>query len=133
MDEDVTPSAVYELDHRTCLSLLATQRVGRLVFDDNPPAVVLVRFGVAGERLVLTSGEEELASRADRLVLVEVDGVDEHQRTGWSVLVRGRLEIVAEPDPDQGEQRTCIAIVGLTGRWVQGASRTPPVDQRGYL
>ena len=46
MDEEMTPSAAYELDHRTCLSLLATQRIGRLVFDDEPPAVLLVRFGV---------------------------------------------------------------------------------------
>jgi hypothetical protein len=133
MDEEVTPSAAYELDHRTCLSLLATQRVGRLVFDDEPLAVVLVRFGVAGERLVLTGDEEQLASRGDRHVIVEIDGVDEHQRAGWSVIVRGRLEVAAEPEPGREKQGTCIAILDLTGRWVRGASHTPSLDQRGYL
>jgi hypothetical protein len=133
MDEDVTPSQSYELNHRTCLGLLATQHIGRVVFDDEPPVVVLVRFGLADERLVLTDGEEQLASFVDRPVIVEVDGVDEHERMGWSVIVRGRLEVVAELEPDRGDQRTCIAIVDLTGRWVRGARRTPPLDQRGYL
>jgi len=133
MDEEMTPSAAYELDHRTCLSLLATQRVGRLVFDDEPPAVLLVRFGVTGERLVLTGGEEHLVDRRDRPVLMEVDGVDEHQRAGWSVIVRGRLEVVAELESDREEQTTCIAIVDMTGRWVRSARRMPPLDQRGYL
>ncbi len=132
MDDEVTPPQAYELDRRTCLSLLATQRMGRVVLDDEPPAVLLVRFGVAGERLLLTGGEEQLADRADRLVIVEVDGVDEHRRVGWSVIVRGRLE-VAGLEHDPGGRRTCIAIIDLTGRWVQGASRTPPLDQRGYL
>jgi nitroimidazol reductase NimA-like FMN-containing flavoprotein (pyridoxamine 5'-phosphate oxidase superfamily) len=133
MDEEVTPSQAYELDHRTCLSLLATQRIGRLVFDDEPPAVLVVHFGMAGERLVLTGGEEQLVNRADRTVVIEVDDVDEHQRTGWSVIVRGRLEVVAEMEPDHGQQRTSVAIVDLTGRWVRGARRIPPLDQRGYL
>jgi nitroimidazol reductase NimA-like FMN-containing flavoprotein (pyridoxamine 5'-phosphate oxidase superfamily) len=133
MNEDVTPSQAYELDHRMCLALLATRRVGRLVFANEPPAVLLVRFGVAGERLVLSDGEDQLANRADQPVVVEVDGIDECQRTAWSVVVRGQLEVAVEREPEQGEQRTCIAIVDLTGRWVQGARRTPPLDQRGYL
>jgi nitroimidazol reductase NimA-like FMN-containing flavoprotein (pyridoxamine 5'-phosphate oxidase superfamily) len=130
MDEDVTPAEAYDLDHRTCLSLLATQRVGRLVFAGEPPTVLIVHFSVTGERLVLTASEH-LADRADRLVVVEVDGVDARQRAGWSVMVRGKLEVMSEPEPDRGE--TCVALVDLTGRWVRGANRTPPLDQRGYL
>jgi nitroimidazol reductase NimA-like FMN-containing flavoprotein (pyridoxamine 5'-phosphate oxidase superfamily) len=130
MDDDVTPAQAYELDHRTCLSLLATQRIGRLVLDDEPPVVLPVRFSVTDERLVLTAGEE-LVNWADRLVLFEVDGLDEHQRAGWSVIVHGRLEAVTEAD--DGERSRCVAIVDLTGRWVRGAIRTPPLDERGYL
>jgi nitroimidazol reductase NimA-like FMN-containing flavoprotein (pyridoxamine 5'-phosphate oxidase superfamily) len=133
MEEKVTSAQAYELDHRTCLSLLTTRRVGRLVFAGEPPVVLVVRFGVSGERLVLDDFEEHLADCADRLVLVEVDGVDEHQHAGWSVMVHGKLEVVTELKPVRGERRLYVAIVDLTGRWVRGASDTPPLDQRSYL
>jgi nitroimidazol reductase NimA-like FMN-containing flavoprotein (pyridoxamine 5'-phosphate oxidase superfamily) len=130
MDDDVTPAVAYDLDDRTCLGLLATQRIGRLVVGDGDrPAVIPVHFSVTeGSLVVLPATGEDLTASIDQFVLFEVDGVDEHRQAGWSVVIRGRVETVSER-----ETYVSVAIVELSGRWVQGEHGAPPVDGRAYL
>jgi hypothetical protein len=128
MDDSEIMRTAFDLDHRTCLVLLATERFGRLVSGQSDPNVVPVRFALTGERLAImaTDGAGPPGAPGDRVVL-EVDGIDERRRVGWSVIVHGRL--VASESPGQLD----VTILELTGRWV-GALRTlPPLDSRAYL
>jgi|SoiMethySBSTD1v2_1073268.scaffolds.fasta_scaffold870088_2 hypothetical protein len=129
MSDDVTPAVAYDLDHRTCLGLLATQRIGRLVIAGDQPAVIPVHFTVTeGSLVVVAATAEDLIVDVDEFVLFEADGVDEQQQAGWSVLMRGRIERRAERGTP-----VSVAIVELSGRWVRGEHTSPPLDGRAYL
>jgi len=123
MTDDLTPAASFDLDQQTCLGLLATQRMGRLVVGGNSPTVLLAEFTVVdGAALLIGAVDVDLTD--SQWVVFEVEGIDEHQHLGWSVILRGPLE-------GTGERR--MTIVELTGRWVRSARRTPPLDGRAYL
>lgn len=84
-----------------CLELLATHHFGRVAVDDDEgPAVLPVNYVLDRGSVVFRTDEGtklDAATRRDRISF-EVDHVDEDARTGWSVLVRGRAEEIAEPD-----------------------------------
>jgi hypothetical protein len=129
MDEEETPRAGFELDRRTCSVLLATERVGRLVTANPDLDVLPVRFTLHGEQQLAVArldGRSPPGEPGDRVV-IEVDGVDEGQRVGWSVVVHGRLLASASAG------RVDVAIVDLTGRWVSWPRPLPPLDGRAYL
>jgi hypothetical protein len=128
MDDEGFPRAAFELDHRTCIALLATQRVGRLVVREPDLDAVPVRFALCAERLAIVAvdGIGAPGQPGDRIVL-EVDGIDEQRRAGWSVIVRGRL--CASTSPGQFD----VTILDLTGRWVSAPRPLPPLDGRAYL
>jgi nitroimidazol reductase NimA-like FMN-containing flavoprotein (pyridoxamine 5'-phosphate oxidase superfamily) len=89
-----------DLSRDECLSLLAGQRIGRVVvvlpngkplirpvnyaFDDSTKSVV-IRTGLGSKfHALLTAAEAEF----------EIDGIDESTRTGWSVIISGVTEEV---------------------------------------
>jgi len=83
-----------ELTKDECFRLLAGTHLGRVVLvDDRGPIALPVNF-VLDQHTVLFRTDEgtklDVAVRRGR-VAFEIDGVDEATRTGWSVLVRGRL------------------------------------------
>ena len=128
MDDEEIPAAGYELDHRTCLVLLATERVGRLVVGETGPTVTAVRYAVTEDRVVVVGLDGSLpAGQPGDRVVMEADGIDRGREAGWSVVVHGRL--VASSSPDE----LTITPHELTGRWVRGPHRVPPLDERGYL
>jgi len=128
MDDSEIGRTAFDLDHRTCIVLLASERFGRLVSGQPDPNIVPVRFALTGERLAImaTDGAGPPGVPGDRVVL-EVDGIDERRRVGWSVIVHGRL--VPSDSPDQLD----ITILELTGRWVGAPRPLPPLDRRAYL
>jgi hypothetical protein len=128
MDDEEIPAAGFELDHRTCLVLLVSERVGRLVEGSPTLAVTPVRYSVTGDRVSVVGIDGGLppGRSGDRIVL-EVDGIDEQRQVGWSVVVRGYLETSASAGQFD------ITELALTGRWVRGSYRVPPSDDRGYL
>lgn len=78
-----------------CMELLATQPVGRIAFiDAGEPVILPVNHAVTGLDVVFrtTVGSKLEAALRGAVVAFEVDGWDDLYRTGWSVLVRGRLE-----------------------------------------
>lgn len=84
-----------------CLELLASVPVGRVGFVDAGEVTILpVNHVVHGRTVVFRSAAGAKLATADRrsLVAFEVDRLDEDERTGWSVLIRGRAE---EVEPHQ--------------------------------
>jgi nitroimidazol reductase NimA-like FMN-containing flavoprotein (pyridoxamine 5'-phosphate oxidase superfamily) len=80
------------LSREACLALLATRQVGRLVYVDvEGPAAVPVNYAMAGEDIVFrVAGGATRAAMDLPMIAFEVDAVDDHMHTGWSVLIRGR-------------------------------------------
>jgi CBS domain-containing protein len=89
------------LDTDECLRRLRSAPVGRLAFvRDGDPVVLPVNHGLDGMRVVFrtTWGSKLEVAQAAGTAAFEVDGFDDTSRTGWSVLVRGRLSTVYEAD-----------------------------------
>jgi hypothetical protein len=90
VDEPSNPAELVELDRATCLELLATQHVGRLIVDGAEPVVRVVNYTAFEHAIMFRSDPgphvDELLGRP---VVFEADMVDEQTRSGWSVVVRG--------------------------------------------
>jgi len=134
---------LFALDPATCRTLLRTQHVGRLVTAGAEPRVAPVNYVVVDDFVAFnTRSTEDIGRRAGRDVLFEVDMFDERTRSGWSVVVRGRLH-EAPPDLDTDALDTwapggiahalVIAIESLTGRLLRGAIDAPIDAPSGYL
>ena len=83
-----------------CLELLDTHHFGRVAVDDEAGPVILpVNYLLDKGSVVFRTDEGtklDAASRRDRISF-EVDHIDEEQRLGWSVLVRGKAEEIVDP------------------------------------
>jgi uncharacterized protein len=84
-----------------CLTLLASKPYGRLAYlDAGAPAIVPVNHLVDGSSVVLRSldGGKLGAAVFERPVAFELDDLDFVTRSGWSVVVRGRAEVIDDAD-----------------------------------
>ena len=82
-----------------CLRLLESVPVGRVSFCTDGEVVTLpVNHVVDGQDVVFRTDRGSKLSAADRRdhVAFEADDYDPRTRTGWSVLVKGRAEVVRE-------------------------------------
>ncbi len=88
------------LDRDECLSLLATQRVGRVGLCEDRPLILPVVFGVLEGDVVFRTGPgAKLVSAAlHRTVAFEVDEYSVEAGTGWDVDVVGIAEEIVRPD-----------------------------------
>jgi nitroimidazol reductase NimA-like FMN-containing flavoprotein (pyridoxamine 5'-phosphate oxidase superfamily) len=87
------------LDREQCLELLQTVPVGRLVFTEHAlPAVQPVNFRLwDGDVVIRIAGGAKLASAVGNLIVAfEADELDANLRSGWSVTVVGRAELITE-------------------------------------
>jgi nitroimidazol reductase NimA-like FMN-containing flavoprotein (pyridoxamine 5'-phosphate oxidase superfamily) len=83
-----------------CLRLLASVPVGRVgFFADGEITVLPVNHVLDRQDLVFRTahGSKLSAAWEQALVAFEADHYDEQTRTGWSVLVTGKAELVYEP------------------------------------
>jgi uncharacterized protein len=88
------------LDRRTCLALLGTASVGRLVFTHRAlPEVLPVNFLLDGDSVVIRVGDASRAAGGamDTVVAFEADQIDTASRTGWSVTVIGHTREILDP------------------------------------
>ncbi|RYE80291.1 MAG: pyridoxamine 5'-phosphate oxidase family protein [Myxococcales bacterium] len=109
-------SNLRELGREECVSLLGSQRVGRLAFtDDSGPDVLPVNYVMDGDDLLIVTTAYGAIARAttNGRVAFEVDELDAPTESGWSVVVRGRatrespLDLPAErPHPWADGTRT---------------------------
>jgi uncharacterized protein len=148
MPDDAQPAELRELDRDACLTLVATQQVGRLVLAGDVPFVVPVNYVLAdGALLFRTDSGSRAAATHGEVVVFEVDVVDAVGHAGWSVIVRGAAEDVTERAAADSDLRNRLApwapgpkdrwmrvsMEEVTGRWVRGAAQPWAPDERGYL
>jgi nitroimidazol reductase NimA-like FMN-containing flavoprotein (pyridoxamine 5'-phosphate oxidase superfamily) len=84
-------AAFRELTSDECHRLLAENHVGRLaVVVGGQPIIFPLNYVFDGERVVFRTDEGQKLRHAPlRRVAFEIDGFDEAEGTGWSVLVQG--------------------------------------------
>lgn len=95
-----TGRTLQRLSVADCLALISRCGVGRLAFTQGPAPVILpVNFTLDGSAVVLRTAEgTELARLPDgEGVALQVDHVDLDYHSGWSVLLRGRLDRITDP------------------------------------
>ncbi len=131
-----------ELTTEECWAHLADRGVGRMAYvDRDGPVIVPLNYRVHGGQVwVRTASYDQLAIHLPhQQAAFEVDQVDEHARTGWSVLVRGRAEHVVagpgaspsdwpdpEPWPDGLRPMTFVLFPStITGRVLRQADVSP--------
>ena len=87
------------LERDECLRLLAGQRIGRIaVVDGGAPLLLPIAYVLDGEDVIFRTGagSKLAAVRHGSAAAIEIDGVDEPGRTGWSVVVTGHTEEVVD-------------------------------------
>jgi nitroimidazol reductase NimA-like FMN-containing flavoprotein (pyridoxamine 5'-phosphate oxidase superfamily) len=82
-----------------CETLLAHHSLGRVaVWSGEHPAVLPVLYGLLDGDVVFRTapGEKLIAATLGQEVVFEIDGVEPARRTGWSVNVVGRAELIVD-------------------------------------
>lgn len=100
-DGPSSATSVVALDLEECRALLALATVGRLgVVVDGRPEIFPVCHVYDGGAVAFptTDGTKARAALSDAPVVFEVDGIEDGGLTGWSVVVKGRVHRVADPD-----------------------------------
>ena len=135
MSETSGPAGLYELDRPTCLALLRTQHVGRLIIDGATPVVRVVNYTAFEQTIMFRSDPgPQIDAIIDHPVVFEADMVDERTRSGWSVVVRGIARDQSEHlagfgqsganvdpwAPGPKSRWIGIAIDAVTGRLLRG-------------
>lgn len=120
-----------------CLDLLAAHEVGRVGITIGAlPAIFPVNYAVVDGDIVFRTapGSKLAAATRNTVVAFEVDDYDSADRSGWSVLVIGRADVVHDldvtfrvlatgPEPWAAGQRT--SIVRISPDFVSGRRIIP--------
>jgi nitroimidazol reductase NimA-like FMN-containing flavoprotein (pyridoxamine 5'-phosphate oxidase superfamily) len=124
-------SDLREMAREECFELLSAEVLGRIGFnDDLGPVVLPVNYRIHGESVVIATGWSTSIARCaiGRTIALEVEQLDPLSESGWSVLVRGKAELLshdAQPEPNarprpwaDGQRPLLIRIVPevVTGR-----------------
>ncbi len=100
------------IDEATCRELMASTPIGRVGFvSDGAPLVLPVNFALHEGAVVFRTleGLKMAAAAEEQAVCFEVDQWDAQEKTGWSVVVRGRAtEVTGWAEIEQLEN------IGLT-------------------
>lgn len=101
MDERWFKGQLHDIDPQECLELLQARQLGRLAYSDaDGPVILPLNYALQdGDVMVATSAYSELARFGSiGPVAFEVDDIDYFNQSGWSVLVRGRAEVLQYDD-----------------------------------
>jgi len=115
----MTQRELEEISAEECQALLATARIGRLVYsDDLGPVAVPVNYAMAGVRIVIrVGGGTKRRAMEQPMLAFEVDYVDEVERSGWSVIARGTGQ---EVPPDQVPDLLRVLGRDFPAPWASG-------------
>lgn len=94
-------SGLEVLDVEECMELLASVPIGRVaMIDGGEIAVLPVNHVVCDDRVCFRSapGAKLDAGIMQHVVTFEADDYDEATETGWSVVVKGRADLVTDDD-----------------------------------
>ena len=116
---------VDDLGPGVCADLLERHRFGRIaVVVDGYPIIFPVNYAFHGGRVAIrTDAGTKLAAAALGRVAFEIDGVDEGNHTGWSVLVRGTGYDVTDSIDEESEELRRMDVdtwaPGAKANWVR--------------
>jgi hypothetical protein len=113
-----------------CFQLLDEQRVGRLgILENGYPVAIPVSYRLVGSpsdrRIVIRTAPSTTIAQYEGRASLEVDHIDEREKTAWSVIARGNLHRLLGddtfPDPQpwliEGRHlRLGLSIVAVSGR-----------------
>jgi nitroimidazol reductase NimA-like FMN-containing flavoprotein (pyridoxamine 5'-phosphate oxidase superfamily) len=152
MTEGGSERAFEEIDGDECYRLLATQQIGRLgVNAEHYPLIFPVNYGIDHGVIVIRTGAGTKLAAADHAnVTFEVDEIDQRNRSGWSVLVRGLAEEVTSAHRAEligrthatgvtpwapGEHGHWLRLIPqhITGRRIVPGQLPPHFEAAGYL
>ncbi len=142
------------IDRQGCLTLLASSRIGRVVYTEAAmPAAHPVNYLLDGDEVVFRTGSGTKLTGAERGIVLgfQVDEIDIDRRTGWSVMGVGEAYEIVDPGrladlaerlpppwaPDRDGHCVGIPLQRLTGRWLrppgsaQDAPSRPDTDTSG--
>ena len=91
------------LDEATSRQLLGAARLGRIAINGDPSPTVLPVNYVLHDNVVVfrtVEGSKLTAARQGIAASFEVDGIYPEHHSGWSVVVRGRLEAADDADDE---------------------------------
>jgi len=97
----IDKSGLDVLSDAESFELLSTMPIGRVAYSDKAlPVIVPVTFAFDGTDIVVrTQRRSRLATQASQnIVAFEVDDIDLTTRTGWSVVIVGRFQLVEDPE-----------------------------------
>jgi uncharacterized protein len=130
---DQLRSHTREMSREECFDRLDAQVVGRIgLNDDQGPVVLPVNYRMREGSVIIATGLSTTLARfaLGTAVALEVEEIDPLTESGWTVLVRGRAEMVPHDElPDrsdrprpwvEGPRPLLVRIVPetVTGRWV---------------
>lgn len=128
-----------ELSVDECWAALRTAAVGRVaLIRGGLPSVVPVNVCAAEGAIWLRAGPGALldGALARDILCVEVDEVDRMSHTGWSVVVTGRAEVVADRDLPvvswgRSDADHLVRVTGelVTGRRLGISPSAPPIGR----
>jgi uncharacterized protein len=106
-------SVMQDLAESECLELLKTHHFGRVAFvekADGPPVIMPLNYLMHAEAVVVRTDPRSKLGGALRNAPVsfEIDGIDQHQRTGWSVIVSGWAREIVDPKELEELQQTLL-------------------------
>lgn len=130
------------LDVDECLTLLTAHQIGRLAFPDGDDLAILPVNYLFDRGAVLirsTQGSKLEAAVRGARVAFEIDGFDQAERSGWSVLVKGKAAEVWEREeldaarslplepwaPGEKAHYLVILSSSITGRRIVSGDATP--------
>lgn len=107
------------IDRKGCLELLRGEVVGRIgIVEGTAPLVLPINYALHDDQVVFRTGPgSKLVASHGSSACFEIDGFDPPTRSGWSVVVRGRLEEVTDADRSLLDQ-----LADLADPWL-GAGR----------
>lgn len=120
------------LDPAVCWRLLSESEVGRVgVLVDSAPEIYPVNFVVDGQTIVFRTdpGSKLRGLQRSPSVCFEADGIDREDRSGWSVLVKGRAAEVLTPEDRRAVAALPLEFWGLGPKdhWI----RIQPIEVTG--
>jgi uncharacterized protein len=143
------------LSAQECVQLLNSNEVGRLcVVDGDFPLAFPVNYRLAADAdgapvIVVRTRPDSVLDKVGAFVGFEIDGIDARFQCGWSVVVRGRLEMSEElaslsrsgascawdPQPWVGERHAWLTLTPLliTGRRLIASTIEWAFEARAYL
>jgi hypothetical protein len=121
------------LDAATCRALLGTTRLGRVALSRQAlPIIVPVAYTYVGDEILIPAASTLVrrAAHAGDVICFEADAHDD-DGTLWSVLITGRLAVVAQsanaPESNGWADGADCELVSLQTALVSGRRTTMPV------